>query len=165
VCETYLYSLLRTMLILLVSGLFFSGIENHVFLPMITTFCLPAGLQGWNSVSHSFKLRASTGTAWESPELNPTETLPQDLKGAVHKECQQTSKSWSNTVKRQAKNSFTMMCESDNLIENFKLCLWGVLSFSHSVPEFCLSFFWIKKVICHWMFFIRSGFLLILGAR
>lgn len=36
-----MHSLLRTMLILLFRGLFFSGMEYHVFLPMITTFCLP----------------------------------------------------------------------------------------------------------------------------
>lgn len=44
--DTYFKFLLRTMLIRLLSGLFFSGMENQVFLPMITTFCLPAGQQG-----------------------------------------------------------------------------------------------------------------------
>lgn len=38
---SYLLCLLRTMLILLASGRFFSGMENQVFLPMITTFCFP----------------------------------------------------------------------------------------------------------------------------
>lgn len=38
---TYLLCLLRTMLILLARGRFFSGMENQVFLPMITTFCFP----------------------------------------------------------------------------------------------------------------------------
>lgn len=37
-----LHRLLRTMLILLARGRFFSGMENQVFLPMITTFCFPA---------------------------------------------------------------------------------------------------------------------------
>lgn len=44
--DTYFKFLLRTMLIRLLSGLFFSGMENQVFLPMITTFCLPAGQSG-----------------------------------------------------------------------------------------------------------------------
>ena len=48
--DTYLSSLLRTILILLFRGLFFSGMENQVFLPMITTFCLPAGEQGENQI-------------------------------------------------------------------------------------------------------------------
>ena len=35
-------SLLRTILILSFKGRFFSGMENHVFLPIITEFCLPS---------------------------------------------------------------------------------------------------------------------------
>ena len=39
--NTYLSSLLRTILILSFKGRFFSGMENQVFLPIITRFCLP----------------------------------------------------------------------------------------------------------------------------
>lgn len=39
--HTYLSSLLSTILILSFKGRFFSGMENHVFLPIITAFCLP----------------------------------------------------------------------------------------------------------------------------
>ena len=39
--STYLSSLLRTILILSFKGRFFSGMENQVFLPIITRFCLP----------------------------------------------------------------------------------------------------------------------------
>ena len=39
---TYLSSLLRTILILSFKGRFFSGMENQVFLPIITKFCLPS---------------------------------------------------------------------------------------------------------------------------
>lgn len=49
VCDKYLHFLLRTMLTLLLRGRFFSGMEYHVFLPMITTFCLPAQRQVLNS--------------------------------------------------------------------------------------------------------------------
>ena len=35
-------SLLRTILILSFKGQFFSGMENQVFLRIITTFCLPS---------------------------------------------------------------------------------------------------------------------------
>lgn len=38
---TYLSSLLRTILILSFKGRFFSGMENQVFRPIITRFCLP----------------------------------------------------------------------------------------------------------------------------
>lgn len=43
--DTYLHRLLRTMLILLARGRFLSGMENQVFLPMITTFCFPVARQ------------------------------------------------------------------------------------------------------------------------
>lgn len=39
--HTYLSSLLSTILILSFKGRFFSGIENHVFLPIMSAFCLP----------------------------------------------------------------------------------------------------------------------------
>lgn len=55
--DTYLSSLLRTMLIRLFSGLFFSGMENHVFLPMITTFCLSAGRQVSNRLNVTLQRR------------------------------------------------------------------------------------------------------------
>lgn len=39
--HTYLSSLLSTILILSFKRRFFSGMENHVFLPIISAFCLP----------------------------------------------------------------------------------------------------------------------------
>ena len=39
---SYLLLVLRTMLYLSLSGLSLAGIDSHVFLPMITAFCLPA---------------------------------------------------------------------------------------------------------------------------
>lgn len=46
--STYLSSLLRTILILSFKGRFFSGMENQVFLPIITKFCLPIKSHGKN---------------------------------------------------------------------------------------------------------------------
>lgn len=59
---TYLLCLLRTMLILLARGRFFSGMENQVFLPMITTFCFP-GTQKRPQVIHTDTLTSKTSSS------------------------------------------------------------------------------------------------------
>lgn len=51
------------MLILLARGRFFSGMENQVFLPMITTFCFP-GTQKRAQVIHTDILTSSSSSTF-----------------------------------------------------------------------------------------------------